>query len=132
MVRGEQDVSSSTHHDGNRFSPAGRCSVGRGIYRAAMLRPIDSAPELAYAVPFLLDRSEAPRFRLTNIGAETVRAVSLTVLGSGLLLSNVPHRLASGQTLEFTVQGEHLARSTVVIVRWFRPSGEQYLWRVSF
>lgn len=97
-----------------------------------MLRSTESAEDFAYPVPFIVDRVEAPRFRLTNVSGETVRAITLTLLGAGLMLSNTPNQLAPGQTLEFTVRGEDLARSTVVVVRWFRPSGEQYLWRVSF
>ncbi|HEU4849687.1 MAG TPA: hypothetical protein VFS93_04680 [Terrimesophilobacter sp.] len=97
-----------------------------------MDRYLDDRPTVAYAVPFWIDRSRAPRYELTNVGSEPVRAITLTLLGSGLMLSNAPRRLLPGQSLRFTVRVDNAARNTIVVVRWFRPSGEQYLWRVSF
>lgn len=97
-----------------------------------MLRILDEHPSTAYAVPLSIDRSRAPRHKLVNVGSEPLRAVTLTLLGSGLMLPGGPKTLHPGQTLDFTLRGDDLARSAVVVVRWFRPSGEQYLWRVSF
>ncbi|MBX3093430.1 MAG: hypothetical protein KF680_02645 [Cryobacterium sp.] len=97
-----------------------------------MLHLINLEPEPAYTVPFVVDRSDAPRFRLTNIGTEAARAITLTLLGPGVMLANAPNHLAPGETLEFTVRGENLAQSTVAIVRWFRADESEYLWRVSF
>lgn len=93
---------------------------------------LDLHPALAYPVPLRLDRSRAPRFRLANVGAEPLRAVTLSLLGSGLLLPCSPKGLPPGESLEFTLRAEDPARNTIVVVRWFRPSGEQYLWRISF
>jgi hypothetical protein len=58
--------------------------------------------------------------------------VRLCLLGSGLLLPLSRRRLPPGTTLAFAVRGEDLARRAVVVVRWFRPDGEEYLWRISF
>lgn len=106
--------------------------VGCQPYRANMLRILDEHPAAAYAVPLSVDRSRAPRYELVNVGSEPLRAVTLTLLGSGLLLPHGPETLHPGQALNFTLRGRDLARNAVVVVRWFRPSGEQYLWRVSF
>jgi hypothetical protein len=83
-------------------------------------------------VPFHLERGSAPLYRLTNVGAEDLRGITLTLLGPGVMLAGVPTRLAAGASLEFTLRGDNLARSTVVVIRWFRSRGGEYLWRVSF
>ncbi|GAB3607121.1 hypothetical protein GCM10027413_25300 [Conyzicola nivalis] len=88
---------------------------------------------LAYRVPFIVDRSRAPvRYYLVNRSAETLDGMRLAVLGSGLLLPLSQSRLLPGAVLGFAVRGHDLARNSVVIVRWFRPNGDEYLWRVSF
>jgi hypothetical protein len=98
-----------------------------------MLRLVpDIPPPSAYLVPFHLDRDCAPVYRLSNDGTEELRGISLTLLGSGVLLAGIPSRLQPGDFIEFTLRGDDLARSSVVIVRWFRRCGGEYLWRVSF
>jgi len=88
---------------------------------------------LAYRVPFVVDRSNAPqRYYLVNRSEETLDAVRLCLLGSGLMLPLSSRRLLPGSTLSFAVRGSDLARNSVVVVRWFRPNGEEYLWRISF
>ena len=88
---------------------------------------------LAYRVPFVVDRSRAPvRYYLVNRSTETLDSVRLAVLGTGVLLPVSHSRVPPGGLLGFAVRGENLARTTVVIVRWFRPNGDEYLWRVSF
>jgi hypothetical protein len=95
-------------------------------YRHAMTQP-------AYPVPFIVDRSKAPlRYYLFNRSSETLDGVRLSMLGSGLLLPLSKRRLPPGDTLAFSVRGSDLSRSSVVIVRWFRPNEDEYLWRVSF
>ena len=87
----------------------------------------------AYRVPFVVDRSRAPvRYYLVNRSSETLDSVRLSVLGSGLLLPVSQSRVMPGGLLGFAVRGPNIARNTVVIVRWFRPNGDEYLWRVSF
>jgi hypothetical protein len=97
-----------------------------------MTRFLDERPVVAYAVPLRIDRSRAPRYELANVGSEPLRAITLTLLGSGVMLSGAPRGLLPGQSLDFTLRADNPARNTIVVVWWFRPSGEQYLWRVSF
>ncbi len=85
-----------------------------------------------YRVPFVFDRRHAPRYVLRNRGSETVRAVTATLLGSGVMSTGHPRALAPGGELEFVVRGEHLARDATLVIRWLRPGGEEYLWRVTF
>lgn len=88
---------------------------------------------LAYRVPFAVDRSRAPvRYYLVNRSAEVLESVRLSMLGSGFLVPISSSRMLPGGVLGFTVRGRELARNSVVIVRWFRPNGDEYLWRISF
>ncbi|RFA09678.1 hypothetical protein B7R54_10975 [Subtercola boreus] len=88
--------------------------------------------EAAYAVPLRVDRSRAPLYRLANVGHEPLEGLTFSLLGSGVMNTGTPRRLDVGATLEVTIRGEDLARRSVLVVRWFRPTGEEYLWRVSF
>lgn len=99
-----------------------------------MLRIVDndSPPNLAYRVPFVVDRLRAPRFELHNLGDERLRSINLTLLGSGRLLWGLPTALSPRESLHFAVQGEDIARDCILLVRWFRPSDDEYLWRMSF
>jgi hypothetical protein len=90
-------------------------------------------PDSAYPVPFHLERDAGPRrYRLTNAGDEALEGVTLSLLGAGLMPASAPSTLQPGEALEVSISARDLARSTVLLVRWFRPSGEEYLWRVSF
>lgn len=85
-----------------------------------------------YRVPFAFDRSRPPHFRLTNESAETLRGVSATLLGRGLMPAGPPRSLGPGEYLEVTIRGDDLARETTLVIRWLRPTDEEYLWRVAF
>jgi hypothetical protein len=85
-----------------------------------------------YRVPFLFDRTRAPVYRLVNVGGEPLRGVTVALLGAGLMSPVMPGSLAPTESLEIRVRGEHLARDGLLLVRWLRPTGEDYLWRVSF
>lgn len=88
---------------------------------------------VAYPVPLRLDRSDAPAvYRLKNIGREPLRGLSFSLLGAGLMRATAPLLLAPGQEVSLRIRGESLPVSAVLIIRWFRPSGDEYLWRVSF
>lgn len=90
-------------------------------------------PEPAYGVPFALRREPwTHRYILTNTGAETVDGVAFTLHGAGVMSASVPARLSPGDAVAVTVVGRDLARDTILVVRWFRPDGTEYLWRISF
>ncbi len=88
----------------------------------------------AYAVPWDFDRSQGPPvFTLTNAGTEVLHAISLHLLGSGRMLCRAPITMRPGDSMRIVLRhDEDLALDTVLVVRWFRPDGGEYLWRVSF
>ena len=88
--------------------------------------------EPAYRVPFIVERDDAPRYRLRNVSDEAVHWVVLRMIGPGLLSPLQPCRLTPGSELEFEVLGSTLARASSVQVSWFRPGGHQYLWPITF
>lgn len=88
--------------------------------------------EPAYAVPLRVDRGAAPVYRIINVGHEPLDGLTFSLIGSGVMQTGSPRRLDVGGTLDVIIRGEDLARRSVLVVRWFRPSGDEYLWRVSF
>jgi hypothetical protein len=95
--------------------------------------PVSPAFDSTYPVPFHLERDAGPRrYLLTNRGSERLDGVTLSLLGAGVMPTTAPSVLAVGESLEVMIAARDLARSTVLLVRWFRPSGEEFLWRVSF
>lgn len=88
--------------------------------------------ELAYRVPFVVERDDAPRYRLRNVGDEPVHWLTVRLCGPGLLTPVRPCRLPAGGALELEVFGADLSRASSLQVSWFRPGGPQYLWRVTF
>ncbi|MEF2975670.1 hypothetical protein [Subtercola sp. YIM 133946] len=120
---GRGAVHSVAAHDG--IHPGG------GAFTAAAHDDIDPR-EAAYSVPLRVDRSGAPRYRIVNVGHERLVGLTFSLLGSGVMTSAVPRTLDVGEGAEVVIRGDDLARRTVLVVRWFRPSGEEYLWRVSF
>lgn len=96
------------------------------------LRASHPSAETAYAVPLRVDRTAAPIYRIVNVGHEPLVGLTFSLLGSGVMNTGTPRRLDVGGVLEVTIRGEDLARRSVLVVRWFRPSGDEYLWRVSF
>jgi hypothetical protein len=98
-----------------------------------MSGPRSPLPSSAYPVPFAIERDAGPRrYVLTNRGPERLDGVTLNLLGPGVMPASAPAVLEPGESLEVLISVRDLARSTVLIVRWFRPTGEEYLWRVSF
>ncbi|MDQ1581985.1 MAG: hypothetical protein QOF36_39 [Microbacteriaceae bacterium] len=90
------------------------------------------AQPVAYRVPWLVSRGHAPLFRIINVGREQLWGVTLTLSGAAVMRASAPRQVRPGESLTVTIHGRQLERDTVLIVRWFRPSGEEYLWRVSF
>lgn len=86
-----------------------------------------------YKVPFEVDRSTPPWFRFANCGRETLRGVTVTeVLGGRVVRVTSPRSLEPGAALPFTASSVHPEVATVAVLRWIRPSGDEYLWRVAF
>lgn len=94
----------------------------------------DHRPDpIAYPVPLRLDRRDAPRsYGLVNISSEPLRGLSFSLLGGGMMRASAPLLLAPGQEVRLRIRGKSLALTTVLVIRWFRPGGDEYLWRVSF
>lgn len=87
----------------------------------------------AYPVPFWIDRRHAPRlYRVCNTGDEPVRGVRATLLGPGHVEPVLVPLLDIGGAVTLTVLGPDLERGSVAVLRWFRPDGDEYLWRFSF
>lgn len=88
---------------------------------------------IAYQVPLRLDRRGAPHsYLLKNVGDEPLRGLSFSLLGAGLMKASPPLLLAPGQEVRLGIRGATLPLTAVLVVRWFRPDGDEYLWRVSF
>ncbi|WP_291051340.1 hypothetical protein [Herbiconiux sp.] len=88
---------------------------------------------LAYPVPLRLDRRDAPRsYLLQNVGDEPLRGLSFSLIGTGMMRASPPLLLAPGQAVRLRIRGSTLPLSAVLIIRWFRPNDDEYLWRVSF
>ena len=89
--------------------------------------------EDAYRVPWSLERDATEgSFALRNLGLESLSGVSITLYGSDTLPTTAPITLHPGDVLDVDISGGELARCSVAIVRWFRPDGTDYLWRISF
>ena len=82
---------------------------------------------LAYRVPFVLDR-DRHAYRLTNTGSETVHGVTFTLHGSGVMAVSPSRVMRPGHGIEVTIAAR--AAGAILVIRWFRPSGIEYLWRV--
>jgi len=88
--------------------------------------------ETAYAVPFVIDRTHAPRrYELVNAGSEPVDGLTLTHLGSGYCPPLRVHRLEPGRSLGIAVFGAEPDDTGIIVVRWRRPDRKEYLWRMS-
>lgn len=84
-------------------------------------------------MPFRFERRVAAHsHRLVNVSAETVHGVTFVVHGPGLLAVSAPATLTPGEGVEVRIAAQDLARSTILVVRWFRHDGLEYVWRVSF
>lgn len=88
---------------------------------------------LAYRVPFVLEREpERHAYRLTNTSAETVHGVTFTLHGAGVMAASPPRVVRPQHGIEVTVASRRDEPGAILVVRWFRPNGIEYLWRVAF
>ncbi len=93
--------------------------------------------DTAYRVPWHFERGDgirmpANRFSLRNLGTERLTAVTFNLYGRGAMPASAPSTLEPGDSLEIVISGHDLAIDTIGVIRWFRPDGQEYLWRVSF
>ncbi len=86
----------------------------------------------AYPVPFRVDRSHAPRYRLVNASAESLRWIRVEMDGPGVATARLTPRLEPGSAIDVLVRGQDLAHDSRLCVRWLRPNGEEYLWGIAF
>lgn len=96
-----------------------------------MLRAIDtdeSPPELAYPVPWAIIRTNVPHCRARNVGPETLELVTVADLATGRLLTTGAARVAPGNAIEFRLDD---SRVGAAIIRWTRPTGSEYLFRIT-
>lgn len=95
----------------------GGCSYGR---------PVSRPP--AYRVPFRLEHDNAA-YRLINVSAEVVHGVSLTLHGRGVMAVSPPRVVRPGYGIEVDVPRSRPA-DAILVVRWLRPTGVEYVWRL--
>ncbi|WP_431280234.1 hypothetical protein [Leifsonia poae] len=93
---------------------------------------VRSDREFAYRVPWQVDRSAPPMYRLVNTSGDVLRGVSISVSGRARLRVTAPTAVVPGDAVSATVTGTELERDSVMVVRWFQPDGLEYLWHVSF
>jgi hypothetical protein len=85
----------------------------------------------AYRVPFVLEREPAHHaYRLTNASLETVHGVTFTLHGTGVMAASEPRVVRPHHGIEVTIRARSSA--AILVIRWFRPNGVEYLWRVAF
>ena len=58
--------------------------------------------------------------------------VRFSLLGAGSMPVQAPVTLEPGESAEIPIHGKDLARATILVVRWSRANGDEYLWRASF
>lgn len=97
-----------------------------------MTIPNPEDPEAAYPVPFKLSRIGKELLVLRNISAEPVRNIRLSLIGPGVFSSDNSGGLEPSQALNIVVGAGVRAVDSLLIVRWFRSDGREYLWQISF
>jgi hypothetical protein len=96
-----------------------------------ILKPIHRRPT-AYRVPWRVERSAEPHYRIRNVGEDTLRGVTVSVFGTSRFRVAAPAVVHPGGAIHAAASGPDPARDTIVVVRWFAPDGAEYLWQVSF
>lgn len=86
----------------------------------------------AYPVPWSVDRTAAPHYRIVNTSAQELRGVTVSVAGSSDVRVSSPASIRPGEAVRAVLVGEDPSRDTLLVVRWFPPDGREYLWQISF
>lgn len=102
------------------------------MFDSATPRASPGPPALAYPAPFVFDRSGAPIYVLVNASLERLHGVRFALLGPGSMPVQGPVVLPPGARARIPIFGDDLARATILVVRWFRENGDEYLWRAVF
>jgi hypothetical protein len=101
-------------------------------YATAPQAELTNIRPLAYRVPWRVERENAPTFRIVNDSSDAVHGVTLSISGAAVMRASPPRLVAPGEAVSVTIFGHDIARDTVLVVRWFRDEGDEYLWCVSF
>lgn len=139
---------SSTEKNSRELSPEGVCrpdfgvGASEGVVNLVRMRHVRTlrnplAPlrdkRYAYRVPWTVDRSGAPHFRLVNTSDDELRGVTVSIAGSSSVRVSSPSSIRPGEAVRASLSGsDDPARDTLLIVRWFPPDGHEYLWQISF
>lgn len=102
------------------------------IVRAPLraLDPDEAQPELAYRVPWRVDRTREPTLTIWNLGDEPLHGLRLSMHGDGSVVFGMTTRVQPGTNTTFRING-CLSPASVVTLRWFRPDESEYLWRIA-
>lgn len=84
------------------------------------------------AVPFVVDRADAPRYRVFNSSDSTLSSVAARITGAGVLSVKPVRALHPGESLDLIVLGSELERDTRIVMSWFDDERRQYLWGFTF
>jgi len=109
----------------------GVANVG-GMRNLRSPRPALRLRRFAYRVPWRVDRSTAPHYRIVNTSREVLNGVSVSVAGSSRLQVSAPASVRPGEAVRASLSGRDPARDTLLVVRWFPPDGREYLWQIAF
>ncbi|MEB4614631.1 hypothetical protein [Leucobacter sp. M11] len=89
--------------------------------------------QLAYRVPWaVLQRDPDGTVEVLNIGTERLRFVRFAVIGAGLLGMSLPGPVDVNERLSVRVRGLAAEPASLLLLRWFRPHGGEYLWPIAF
>lgn len=85
-----------------------------------------------YLVPWIVERDTPWAISLINNGDEVLTGVTFSLAGAGVMPVAAPVTVMKSGRVQVAVRGKDLPRSTLLIVRWLRPNGDDYLWRIAF
>ena len=93
------------------------------------IEPARRRTDVAYLVPWLVDRQSLPWCTLRNVGTERLTDISTQFFGEGWAEPAVPRAsLVPGGELRFVFFGERALESGMVTVHWRGPDGREYAW----